>query len=132
MSGGIPAVVGTSVDGYLQFGNDILHYSQHVNFIDATGHVHELYNNGSGWIDNDLTAAANGVPAALIGVSGIPQTSGLDGYVLSDNSQHVNFIDANGHVHELYKPTDSAWVDNDLTAAASGVPVASAARRDEG
>jgi hypothetical protein len=29
--------------------------------------------------------------------------SALDGYSQSDGSQHVNFTDGNGHVHELYR-----------------------------
>ena len=44
--------------------------------------------------------------------------SALDGYSQSDNSQHVNFTDANGHVHELYRHPAAQWVDNDLTAFA--------------
>ncbi len=70
--------------------------SQHVNYIDAAGHVHELYIHpgAAGWVDNDLTGFTNGTPATA--------GSGLDGYWGSDNSQHVNYIDAAGHVHELY------------------------------
>ena len=42
---------------------------------------------------------AHGTPALLpFGVIA------LDGYSQGDGSQHVNFIDDNGHVHELYNP----------------------------
>ena len=67
-------------------------------------------------MDNDLTQFAGGTPAV-----GIRE---LDGYSLGDNSQHVNFIDGNGHVHELYRNPDPAaqWVDNDLTQFAGTTP----------
>jgi hypothetical protein len=49
----------------------------------------------SRWRHNDLTALS-GAPAALPG-------SRLDSYVTSfNNQQHVNFISADNHVHELY------------------------------
>jgi len=59
--------------------------------------VRELYYSdaGGGWADADLTAAASG-PAA---VSGSALTSWADpGY------QHVIFISADQHVHELFYP----------------------------
>jgi hypothetical protein len=47
------------------------------------------------WVDNDLTAFSGGTPAA--------PGSALDGYWgIGDDSQHVNFLDGAGHVHELY------------------------------
>jgi hypothetical protein len=102
---GVPAAARSALDGYWD-GN-----GQHVNYIDANGHVHELYNgpfSNSQWIDNDLTNWANGVPAAA--------GSALDGY-WDGTGQHVNHIDANGHVHELYNGpfSNSQWIDNDLT-----------------
>ena len=45
------------------------------------------------WVDNDLTVLASAGPAA----SGM-----LDGYPQGDGSQHVNFVDIKGDVHELY------------------------------
>lgn len=73
----------------------ILNPSCHQRSDDGDGHVHELYiHPGAGWVDNDLTNFA-GATAAVPG-------SALDGYWGSDNSQHVNFVDGNGHVHELY------------------------------
>ena len=87
---GTPAVSGSALASY--WGSD---NSQHVNFIGTDGHVHELYiHPGAGWVDNDLTAFAKGALPA--------PGSALDGYWGSDNSQHVNFISTDGHVHELY------------------------------
>jgi hypothetical protein len=107
---GVPARSGSALDGYWMSDD-----SQHVNFIDSNGHVHELYiHPGAGWVDNDLTNFTNGTPAA--------PGSDLTGYWGSDNSQHVNFIDANGHVHELYIHPGAGWVDNDLTSFANGTP----------
>ena len=106
-AGGTQAV-GSALAGYSQGDS-----SQHVNFIDVSGHVHELYRSpdpAAQWVDDDLTAFANGTPAVINGP--------LDGYSQGDSSQHVNFIDENGHMHELYRSPDPAaqWVDNDLTA----------------
>ena len=100
---GTAAVSGSALDGY--WGSDS---SQHVNFVSIDGHVHELYiYPGGTWADNDLTALANGTPAA--------PGSELDGYWGSDSSQHVNFISIDGHVHELYIHPGAGWVDNDLS-----------------
>ena len=82
--------------------------SKHVNYIGIDSHVHELTHTGAGWVDNDLTNLAGAVPP-------IPTTA-LDGYRLSDNSKHVNFIGTDNHVHELYFTAGQGWVDNDLTA----------------
>ena len=98
------AAPGSRLDAY--WGSD---NSQHVNFIDGNGHVHELYiHPGAGWVDNDLTYFSGQQSTAAPG-------SALDGYWGSDSSQHVNFIDGNGHVHELYIHPGAGWVDNDLT-----------------
>ena len=65
--------------------------------------MHELYRSpdpAAQWADNDLTALAiGGTPATMVFV-----VSPLDGYSQADGSQHVNFIAADGHVHELYHP----------------------------
>ncbi len=101
------------LDGY--WGSDS---SQHVNFISTDGHV-ELYiaPGAAGWVDNDLTKLAGAVAPKVV-----PVAPALDGYWGSDNSQHVNFIGIDGHVHELYIASGAAgWVDNDLTKLANGV-----------
>ena len=114
-SGATPAALESPLVGYSQSDN-----SQHVNFIDDNGHVHELYRSplpAAQWLDNNLTMLSGGTLAAL--------ESALVGYPQSDSSQHVNFIDGNGHVHELYRsPLPAAqWLDIDLTALDGGNPV---------
>jgi Peptidase A4 family len=99
---------GKRLDGYATPFNN----QEHVNMIGADGHVYELYFAGSGWIFNDLTALTG---APLAGAA-----SSLDGYATTFNrQQHINYIGADNHVHELWY--DSAWHHNDLTAAA-GAP----------
>jgi hypothetical protein len=99
------------LDGYTTTFNN----QQHVNFIGADNHVHELYYDNE-WHHNDLTQLA-GAPAAAAG-------SAIDGYQTTyNNQQHVNFIGTDNHVHELYY--DNAWHHNDLTQLA-GAPVAAA------
>jgi hypothetical protein len=85
---------------------------QHVNFIASDGHVHELYNTPTtSWKDNDLTKLAKS--------SSIPGVwSTLDGY-WGWGEDHVNYIDSNGHVHELYDTPATGWKDNDLMKLAS-------------
>ena len=58
------------------------------------------------WIDNALTQISNGSPAG---------GWGPNGYWGSDNSPHVNYYDAGGHVHELHIAPGAGWVSNDLT-----------------
>ena len=88
---------------------------QHVDFIGADGHVHELYTHPNAqWINNDLNVlSGNSVPPA--------PNSPLCGYWGSNNSQHVNFIGTDGHAHELYIPANGHWIPNDLTALAGGM-----------
>ena len=108
LAGAPAAAVGSALDGYQTSFNN----QQHVNFIDADNHVHELYFDNR-WHHNDLTVLA-GAPAAAAG-------SALDGYETSfNNQQHVNFVGADNHVHELY--FDSRWHHNDLTANLPPVP----------
>ena len=102
IAGGPPASPGSSVDGYQTTFNN----QQHVNYIGTDNHVHELYYDNK-WHHNDLSALA-GAPAAAPGGS-------LDGYQTTfNNQQHVNFIGADAHVHELYY--DNKWHHNDLSA----------------
>jgi hypothetical protein len=99
---GAPNVApGSALDGYQTSFNN----QQHVNYIGTDGHVHELVYTDH-WSHNDLTQAA-GAPNVVPG-------SALDGYETSfNNQQHVNYIGADGHVHELVY-TDH-WSHNDLT-----------------
>ena len=89
---------------------------QHVDFLTADGHVHELWFDINGWHTDDLTAAT-GAPAAAAGTA-------LTGYTTNNATvQHINFLTADGHVHELW--FDNAWHTDDLTAA-TGAPAAAA------
>ena len=107
-----PPAANTALDGY--WGND---NSQHVNYISTDNHIHELYiAPGHTWVDNDLTALANAAPPAA--------NTALDGYWGNDNSQHVNYISTDNHIHELYIAPGHTWVDNDLTALANAAPPA--------
>ena len=99
----VPPNPTTALDGF-RLGDD----SEHVNFIGTDSHVHELTHTGAGWVDHDLTTLAGAVPP-------IPTTA-LDGYRLSNDSKHLNFIGTDNHVHELYFTAAAGWVDNDLTA----------------
>ena len=119
LAGGALAADGDVLDGYAQSDG-----SQHLHFIDQLGHVHELYRSPQPavqWVDNDLTSLAVEVDTAFF--------SGVDGYTEFDGSQHVNYIDAAGHVHELYRSPQPAaqWKDNDLHNLASSTQAGSSA-----
>ncbi len=107
------AAPGSPLDGYQTSFNN----QQHVNYLDTNGHVHELYYSDSGgWVHNDLSQLAQAT-------GGLQHTaapgSPLDGYQTSfNNQQHVNYLDTNGHVHELYYSDSAGWVHNDLTGFA--------------
>ena len=83
---------------------------EHFCHLAEDAHVHQLYFNGSGWADQDLTAAGNG-PAA----SG---SSGIAGFADS-YGEHVCYVTPDGHIHQLYF-NGSSWTDQDLTAAGGG------------
>ena len=95
------AAPGSHIDGYQTEFNS----QQHVNYIGADNHIHELFYINS-WSHNDLTQLAN-APAAA-------PASPVDGYQTSFNDQqHVNFLGTDNHVHELVY-IDS-WQHNNLT-----------------
>jgi hypothetical protein len=114
LAGAVATASESPLDGY--WGTD---NSQHVNFIGVDGHVHEFYiaPGNAGWVDNDLTKLAGAAP---LKVEPVAETA-LSAYWGSDNSQHVNYIGADGHLHELYIAPGNGWVDNDLTKLANGV-----------
>jgi hypothetical protein len=84
-------------------------------------HIHELWWDGNGWHDHDLTVAASAPTYGL---------GNLRSYVFAaQGTQHVVYLatgavgeGGDGHVHELY--WDGQWHHNDLTTAA-GAPLAS-------
>jgi hypothetical protein len=105
---GITPRANSPLDGYVDNDN-----GQHVNFIGIDGHVHELYIKPKGqWVNNDLIMlSGNGMTPS--------RTSPLYGYMAQDNGQHVNFIDPDGHVRELYNLHSAQWLNNDLTQLAA-------------
>jgi hypothetical protein len=81
----------------------------------SDGHVHELYWSGGTWAHHDLTDAAGAPPISF---------NSPTGYAFeSENTQHVNYTDSAGHVHELYWNSDDGWNHHDLTNA-TGAPLA--------
>jgi hypothetical protein len=93
--------------------------SEHINYIGADRHLHELYLSPVGvWADNDLSALSQAVAPLSDGA--------LSGYMGADGSVHVNFIGTDRHVHELY--WFNGWSDNDLTRLSRAVaPLSSSA-----
>jgi hypothetical protein len=80
------------------------------------GHVEQLINNGEGWVNVDITAAAGAPPVSVFAPLNL---SGLTGF--SHGLQaHVYYLDANGHVHQLYSNDGSPWTDTDMTMASGG------------
>jgi Peptidase A4 family len=89
-----PPVAGSALSGYWGSGN-----GQHVSFIGADGHVREMYKNPEvGWQNDDVTAFAGGGTLPATGTA-------LDSYWGSNGTQHVNFIDTDGHLREMYTDT---------------------------
>lgn len=105
------AAVGSALAGFT------LGSSQHVFYLGGDNHVHELrWDPAGGWRETDLmTAAADGAPSAAVG-------SALAGYVRG-SVQHVFYLGADRHVHELWWDPASGWRAVDLmTAVAGGAP----------
>ena len=95
------AAQGSALDGYQTTFNN----QQHVNFLGADNHIHELVYINT-WIHNDLSQLANATAAA----PGTP----IDGYQTTfNNQQHVNYLGADNHIHELVYI--NAWSHNNLT-----------------
>jgi hypothetical protein len=100
---GTPAALTTWVD----------HRYEHVVYVSADGHVHELYFQFSGgrWHQNDLTVKVGAAPA----IRGSVLTSWFD-----RRYEHVVYVSGDRHVRELYFPlAGGRWKQSDLTAAAA-------------
>jgi hypothetical protein len=91
--------------------------SQHVFYISNTGDVHQLYNVGGGWTDQDLTAQTGGVPA-----NGNSNVVGFS----NQNFQYVFYIGADFNVYELVY-NNSDWSYTNLCVA-YGIPIAEGAQ----
>jgi Fungal fucose-specific lectin len=91
--------------------------TQHVVYTGVDLHVHELWWDVNGWHHSDLSAAT-GAPDST--------QSAPSGYVFDvQRTQHVVYVGADGHVHELWWHT-SGWHHNDLSAVV-GAPAADGA-----
>lgn len=85
---GSPESNGSGPVGYMFSG------TQHVNYLGADNHIQELWWDSNGWHHNDLTSAVS----ASATVDAEPQ-----GYAFeTQGTQHVIYMDDNGHVVELY------------------------------
>jgi len=82
----------------------------HVYYVDITSqHVHQLYNNGKSWSDEDLSALTGGPTAYAYGITGFS----------IGNLQYVFYVAIDSHVHEL-NYNNASWVDQDLTGLLGG------------
>jgi hypothetical protein len=96
----------TGVAGFVTTPND----GPHAFYLASNDHVHQLFNNGTSWSDEDLTSETR-APAALYG-------SAISGFAIQ-NFQYVYYISINLHLHQLLY-NNSVWADSDLTAITSG------------
>src|SRR5438128_4814005 len=87
--------------------------TQHVVYIGSDCHVHELWWDSDGWHHHDLTIASS---APL----GRPGTSPA-GYVSpARGTQHVDYIDMYGQIHEI-RWASGTWARNDPTIPGGAV-----------
>jgi hypothetical protein len=89
--------------------------TQHVVYPSIDNHIHELWWDTNGWHHNDPTAAA-----------GAPEAGGrITGYAFNaQGTQHIIYVgNSTARVNELWWDTNG-WHHNDLTAAATGAPLA--------
>ena len=86
---------------------------QHVFYTSNTGDVHQLYNVGGSWTDQDLTALTGGVPA-----NGISNVIGFS----NQNFQYVFYIGVDFNVYELFY-NNADWSYTNLCVV-YGIPIA--------
>ncbi|HEY1354602.1 MAG TPA: protein kinase, partial [Ktedonobacteraceae bacterium] len=109
LSGGVPALPGSALAGYR--GNDT---RQHIVYFGRDRQLYELSTRpGPGWESKNLSALSQG---------GVPLPgSALTAYQGGDHSEHINYINADHQLHELYLSPAGAWSDNDLSALSQAV-----------
>ncbi len=91
--------------------------TQHVDYVGADGHIHELWSDSQGWHHKDLTATTGAPP--------VSDRSSPSAYMFDhQGTQHVDYIGADKHVHEFWWNHDG-WHHHDLTSA-TGAPLAAA------
>jgi len=96
-----PAAATTGLGAFATTPNNGLH----VYFLSNTDEVHQAYNVGGGWHDENLTSETQG-PAANDG-------SNVAG-VSVENLQYVFYIGDDFHLHQLLY-NNSSWTDTDLS-----------------
>jgi microsomal dipeptidase-like Zn-dependent dipeptidase len=88
--------------------------SEHVFYVGADQHIHQLVYGSRGWVDQDLTALPGGVSAA----SG----SGITAFAKADRTEHVYYVGLDQHLYQLFW-NGAAWYTQNLTAAANNAPL---------
>ncbi len=105
------AAAGSALVGFAWPGDN----TEHVFYLGADNHLHELWSKqGTGaWNHDDVTVSAAGAPNAAAG-------GALTGFVWpGDNTEHVFYLGADNHVHELWlKQGTGAWNHDDVSANA--------------
>ena len=104
-----PVLYPQGVAAFYTTPNNDLHVF-YVSNVSLDFHVHQLYNNGSSWSDQDLTAATGGVASS--------NSSGMSGFSIG-NAQYVYFCGSDGSVHEYSygNKGNFNWVDAKLPSA---------------
>jgi hypothetical protein len=82
----------------------------HVYYQSHDDHIHQAYNVGGGWKDEDLTTEAKAIKSST--------GCNVVGFSLQ-NFQYVFYVGTDFHVHELLY-NNSIWADTDLTVAGHG------------
>lgn len=85
--------------------------TEHVYYVATDGRVRQLYWDNTRWYDQDLTTASGG---QVLASAGSPLTS----FFKADGSEHVYYIGADQHVHQLVSG-GPRWIDQDLTRPTS-------------
>lgn len=85
---------------------DVAQAIQHVVYVGADRHLHELWCDDTGWHATDLTAVT-GAPPAVAGTAA--------GYMFhAQGTQHVFYVGVDNKIHELWSDP-SGWQASDLT-----------------
>jgi hypothetical protein len=78
--------------------------THHVIYIDSNSNIQELYRSGNSWANTTLSVSAGSGATPPLSTA-----SPLAGYAFErERTQHVYYLDANLHVHELYR-SGNAW-----------------------
>jgi hypothetical protein len=111
------------LSGYFQVDNshDPPITSQHIFYIDASNHVHELsqvfaFVFTEPWTHNDIFQEAANNPSSSSPIVSPAVSTALTAYYMpAYHTQHVFYIGDDSHVHELKWDAQQGWRHNDLT-----------------